>query len=181
MGKAIIELVSTFITISGNETIDTILFFLIGVINFSVGWDFVSGLFDFLGFYDSQLMSDVHWTVRVIVFVLLTFILVKVFQFLAWLLSFPWWVYLILLLLLVIGVVVIYYYNYRKRLISDNGNENNVKSATEHIENTSVPTKSYNKFICPRCNSTLIGRTGRYGKFVGCNSFPKCTYSRKRF
>ena len=32
---------------------------------------------------------------------------------------------------------------------------------------------------CPQCGSTLLIRTGRYGKFVACSGFPKCTYSRQ--
>ncbi|SCZ64523.1 type I DNA topoisomerase [Thiohalomonas denitrificans] len=29
---------------------------------------------------------------------------------------------------------------------------------------------------CPKCDSELIIRSGRYGKFIGCSSYPKCRY-----
>ena len=33
--------------------------------------------------------------------------------------------------------------------------------------------------ICPRCGSKLIERNGRYGKFIGCSSYPKCKYIKR--
>ncbi len=30
--------------------------------------------------------------------------------------------------------------------------------------------------VCPRCGSELVDRFGRYGKFKGCNGYPKCKY-----
>ena len=29
---------------------------------------------------------------------------------------------------------------------------------------------------CPKCESPLIIRTGRYGKFIGCSAYPKCKH-----
>ncbi|HXH04494.1 MAG TPA: type I DNA topoisomerase [Candidatus Competibacteraceae bacterium] len=29
---------------------------------------------------------------------------------------------------------------------------------------------------CPKCGSTLLIRSGRYGKFIGCSNYPKCKY-----
>jgi len=29
---------------------------------------------------------------------------------------------------------------------------------------------------CPKCDSPLIVRQGRYGKFIGCSAYPKCRY-----
>lgn len=29
---------------------------------------------------------------------------------------------------------------------------------------------------CPNCNSPLVIRKGRYGKFVACSNFPECKY-----
>jgi DNA topoisomerase I len=34
-----------------------------------------------------------------------------------------------------------------------------------------VPDRS-----CPKCESSLIQRDGKYGKFIGCSAFPTCTY-----
>ena len=33
--------------------------------------------------------------------------------------------------------------------------------------------------ICPECGNKLTKRSGRYGDFLGCSSFPKCRYSKK--
>ena len=32
--------------------------------------------------------------------------------------------------------------------------------------------------ICPLCGEKLVIRNGRYGKFIGCSSYPKCKYTR---
>ena len=29
---------------------------------------------------------------------------------------------------------------------------------------------------CPQCESDLIIRSGRYGKFIGCSNYPNCKY-----
>ena len=31
--------------------------------------------------------------------------------------------------------------------------------------------------VCPECGGKLIKRSGRYGDFVGCKSFPKCRFT----
>ena len=33
--------------------------------------------------------------------------------------------------------------------------------------------------ICPYCKSELVLRSGKNGKFYGCNNFPKCRYTMK--
>jgi len=33
--------------------------------------------------------------------------------------------------------------------------------------------------ICPRCGGNLVKRTGKYGSFYGCSSYPKCRYTLK--
>lgn len=30
--------------------------------------------------------------------------------------------------------------------------------------------------LCPQCNSPLLQREGRYGQFIGCSQYPKCTF-----
>ncbi len=32
--------------------------------------------------------------------------------------------------------------------------------------------------ICPKCGGSLVMRSGRYGSFYGCSSYPGCTYTR---
>lgn len=32
--------------------------------------------------------------------------------------------------------------------------------------------------ICPRCGKgKLVSRNGKYGKFLGCNRYPRCKYT----
>lgn len=33
--------------------------------------------------------------------------------------------------------------------------------------------------LCPLCGSSLILREGKYGKFLGCSSYPRCKYTKK--
>ena len=36
-----------------------------------------------------------------------------------------------------------------------------------------------NEMLCPLCNSKMVLRSGRYGKFFGCSKFPYCRGTRK--
>ena len=74
---ALIELISSVVNITSNPNVDTIIFAIIGVVSFSIIFGVVEVLFDMIGKYNSKSMNDVHWSVRVFTFVLLTFILVK--------------------------------------------------------------------------------------------------------
>lgn len=33
--------------------------------------------------------------------------------------------------------------------------------------------------VCPLCGSELVKRSGKYGPFMGCSSYPKCRFTRK--
>lgn len=123
MGKAIIDLIGELVEISGNSTIDTIIFAIIGAISLSIAFGFVGIIFDALGFYDSDLMSDTHWSIRVLVFVGLTWLGVKIAQLIKWLFSFQWWVYVIAGVVL-IGIIILIYY------IKSRMSENTASSAT---------------------------------------------------
>lgn len=37
--------------------------------------------------------------------------------------------------------------------------------------------ESFNK--CPKCGGNLVERTGKYGKFVGCSNFPRCSFTKR--
>ena len=108
MGKAIIDLIGELVEISGNSTIDTIIFAIIGAISLSIAFGLVGIIFDALGFYDSDLMSDTHWSIRVLVFAGLTWLGVKIAQLIKWLFSFQWWVYVIAGVVLV-GIIILIY------------------------------------------------------------------------
>lgn len=190
MGKAIIDLIGELVEISGNSTIDTIIFAIIGAISLSIAFGLVGIIFDALGVYDSDLMSDTHWSIRVLVFAGLTWLGVKIAQLIKWLFSFQWWVYVIAGVVLV-GIIILIYY------IKSRMSENNSASASTieapEVETTAqteekkepqvvvTTNKTDNRYYCPRCHSRLVKRHGPYGDFYGCESYGKtgCRYTRK--
>ena len=193
MGKQIIDLIGELVSISGNSTVDSIIFAIIGVISFMIAFGIVGLIFDAIGIYDSDLMSDTHWLIRVLVFAGLTWVGVKVAQLIKWLFSFQWWVYVIVGVVFV-GIIILIYYI--KSRISENTTfpttpieEPKVETTVqaEEAEEAEEPqvvvttNKTDNKYYCPRCHSRLVKRHGPYGDFYGCESYGKtgCRYTRK--
>ena len=190
MGKAIIDLIGELVSISGNSTVDSIIFAIIGVISFMIAFGIVGLIFDAIGIYDSDLMSDTHWLIRVLVFAGLTWVGVKVAQLIKWLFSFQWWVYAIAGVVFV-GIIILIYYI--KSRISENTTfpttpiEEPKVETTVQAEEAEEPqvvvttNKTDNKYYCPRCHSRLVKRHGPYGDFYGCESYGKtgCRYTRK--
>lgn len=190
MGKAIIDLIGELVSISGNSTVDSIIFAIIGAISFMIAFGIVGLIFDALGFYDSDLMSDTHWSFRVLVFAVLTWVGVKIAQLIKWLFSFQWWVYVIAGVVLV-GIIILIYY------IKSRISENTASPATpieppkvettvqteekEEPQTVATTNKTDSRYYCPRCHSKLVKRHGPYGDFYGCESFGKtgCRYTRK--
>jgi DNA topoisomerase-1 len=37
--------------------------------------------------------------------------------------------------------------------------------------------KEYVGRDCPKCGAPLLGKWGRYGKFIGCSNFPECRHT----
>jgi len=190
MFLSITDLISSIVDISGNPIVDTVLFAIIGVISFSIAFGLVGAIFDAIGLYDSDVMSDVHWIIRIIVFAGLTWLFVGIFKLVAWLLSFDWWIYLIVVAVIILVVFCIYYIKFkrRKRLNSKNiadsiqiSEENVVVSESQKSEPEpkKIMITSYSRGKCPRCGSTLVNRHGPYGGFIGCSSYPKCNYRRR--
>jgi very-short-patch-repair endonuclease len=54
---------------------------------------------------------------------------------------------------------------------------NKCKSETLHNKKV-APPEIVEGVICPICNSTMVKRSGRYGKFYGCSKFPYCKGTR---
>jgi hypothetical protein len=55
------------------------------------------------------------------------------------------------------------------------------ESRNKHIENIQYKIEERenkkNQLVCPKCGGNLILNDGKYGKFYGCSSFPKCKYT----
>lgn len=185
MGQKIIDLIGEIVQISGNSTIDSIIFAIIGLIAFSIAFDLVGLIFDAIGLYDARIMSDVHWLIRVLVFGLITFILVKIAQFIAWLCSFQWWVYVIAFVLIIGILVLIYLVKYKSKKKNFTQNKKPpIEKADESVletQNTNQSQTADHRYYCPRCGAKLVKRHGPYGNFYGCDSYGKtgCTYTRK--
>ena len=76
---------------------------------------------------------------------------------------------------------------------------NNLDKIVEQIQNLNITTKDakkehisqirnktsenktkINHAICPKCGGVLVERNGKYGKFIGCNNYPKCHFTLKQ-
>ena len=180
--SVIIDLISNFVDITGNATVDSVLFFIAGTLAFSIAFGIVGTIFDFLGLYDSDLMSDIHWFIRTIIFAFLTWLFIKVFEFFTWLLSFDWWVYLIASLCIAAIVIVIYIIKYKYNKHKYNTKVENEKLDVVKKNNVIVAKNELNvRDTCPRCGGVLVKRHGPYGDFYGCSNYPttNCKYTRK--
>ena len=133
MGEQIIDLIGKLVEISGNSTVDSILFAIIGTVSFLVAFGFVGMLFDAFGHYDSDLMSDTHWIVRLIVFCALTFGLVKLAQLIKWLFGFAWWVYVTFFVVVIAVIFCIFYFRSKHKA---------KKTENEAIADTEVVTET---------------------------------------
>ncbi len=49
----------------------------------------------------------------------------------------------------------------------------------EHIENIKSAQYKIQNNICPRCGGKLVLRKGNYGKFYGCENYPKCKFTKE--
>ena len=184
MGKQIIDLIGEYVSISGNSTIDSIIFAIIGIVSFLIAFGIVGMIFDAIGLYDSDLMSGAHWSIRVFVFCMLTYFGVKIAQFIEWLFSFKWWVYVITGAVL-IGIIILTYW-IKFKISKNKAQQTTVVEESENAElelktEKAEETDAENKHYCPRCHSKLVKRYGPYGAFYGCASFAKtgCRYTRK--
>ena len=177
-----LDFISNFIEITGNSTADSIILTIIGLIAFLVAFGFVGMIFDALGIYDSDLMSDTHWIVRVIIFLGLSFICIEIAKFIKWLFSFQLWIYLIAGIVL-IGIIILVFVIKHKIMKKKSVVFKNEKAeeTSETTENAKEEIVTIDKDHCPRCGGLLVKHHGLYGNFYGCENFPinNCRYTRK--
>lgn len=62
-------------------------------------------------------------------------------------------------------------------------NEKNNHDKSNHVRNVKQTIKdketSISSGVCPSCGGVLVMRDGKYGKFYGCNNYPKCRFTHK--
>lgn len=62
-----------------------------------------------------------------------------------------------------------------ENLVGNYDKQKHIKSIKNRIRQRE---KLINENICPNCGNNLIIRNGKYGDFLGCNSYPKCKFIR---
>ena len=82
--------------------------------------------------------------------------------------------------------------SYRTASLSDNDvrsianslAESNVRELVDnktHVRNVKSVAVEYKRRvasgICPKCGGNLIERSGKYGRFLGCSNYPRCTFT----
>lgn len=108
MWSWLIELIPNIVDITGNPLADTIIFAVIGFISGSIAFGLVGIIFDFFRNRDSRTMSEIHWGLRFVIFGVLTYVFVKIAQFLRWLFAPPALYYLVGFTSLIVSVVVLW-------------------------------------------------------------------------
>ena len=54
------------------------------------------------------------------------------------------------------------------------------KKHIKYVEKVKSKKQEENISKCPKCGGNLVLRTGKYGKFIGCSNYPKCTYTKEK-
>ena len=62
-------------------------------------------------------------------------------------------------------------------------NQDSIKNRKQHVKNVKTTIMRNQRAViqnrCPRCGGKLVLREGKYGKFYGCQNYPKCRYTRQ--
>ena len=177
----LLDLISEFIQITGNSTADNIILGIIGVVSFMVAFGIVGMIFDALGFYDSDIMSDVHWSIRILIFLVLCAVCIGIAKFIRWLFSFQWWVYLIAGIILVGIIILVYYLKHKHAKKKAELKKPEAVDEKFEVVQEKKETVSFDRNHCPRCGALLVKRHGPFGDFYGCKNYSteNCRYTRK--
>src|SRR5690554_5143628 len=107
MGAWLIELISNLIDITGNPIADTVIFAVIGLISGAIAFGLTGFISNTTRTYNSKSMSDLHWSIRVVLFVLLTLAIIKVVEFIKWIFTPPTLYYSIGVIILIIVIIIL--------------------------------------------------------------------------
>lgn len=177
MGAWLIELISNFVDITGNPTIDTVIFLFIGIISGLIAFGLVGFISKITGNYNSRSMSDLHWSIRFILFAAMTYLFVLIARAIKWVFTPPGLYYLIGVVVIIISVICILIF---KKPVNEEADEL-MEDETESVKiEETVKDNPINKNVnkCPYCGGLLVERQGPYGNFLGCSNFPNCKYTR---
>ena len=75
--------------------------------------------------------------------------------------------------------IIDYYEEYKKKLVLNINEQNSIlnqKLNDEVINRKEIKEPTFD--TCPLCKGKLVQRTGKYGKFMGCENYPDCKYTR---
>lgn len=176
--SGILDLISNFIEITGNSIADNIIVAIIGIISFMVAFGIVGMVFDAFGVYDSDLMSDCHWLLRIIVFIGLSFICIWIAKFIAWIFSLQWWIYLLAGIVIVAAVVMVHLLKHKHSLKKY---QDKKKEEPTFEEEKKATHTTIDRNHCPRCGGLLVKKHGPFGDFYGCKNYSviNCRYTRR--
>jgi len=75
--------------------------------------------------------------------------------------------------------IIDYYSEYKDKLIINQNQQNNIlnqKLNEEDINRREMKEPTFD--VCPLCKGKLVQKNGKYGKFIGCENYPNCKYTR---
>jgi len=125
MGKELVELISNYYVVTGNSTVDVYILAIASFIGFVVVYKLTGEIFDSLDFYNSKLMSCVHWIIRIAIILILDWIVTQCYGFYKWVINLPIYIYIALSL---ISLAFISLKIVRKNFKNKSNNYSNVKS-----------------------------------------------------
>ena len=105
--SALFDFITSFVEITGNQRVDSIIIGVISIVSFLIAFGVVGKLFELVGLFSSSIMSDVHWAIRIFVFAVLTTICILIAKAISFVFGLPWWVLVIIALHIVILVVFV--------------------------------------------------------------------------
>lgn len=167
--------------------------FIITGLIFKMAFEVTGFVFDKLGVYDSDAMSDFNGFIRCILILVVLFIFALIGEAIKWLKG-NFIVFTVLCAFLVIFVILyrVFSHLYRKKhntksFDSELSNANLTNTSTETAPlpgPVEKPQIKYDRSLCPRCGAKLRKMHGPYGSFWGCEAYftpIRCKYTRKYF
>ena len=109
----ILDFAENVLPLTGDPFLDSVLFYGIGVVSLRIAW-YVAGQTG----GNSIGMSIVHWLVRIIGFLILWAIVVAIYWFIRFLISIPWWGWIIIAAFgaqTIVGIVLLVRFSKKKK------------------------------------------------------------------